>query len=137
MRYEAIVACGELGSRQAAPAIIPLIDDPDVVVQEAAIWSLGRIGGEPARTALLAAYDEMDAGLRDTIEDALSELAFTSGEFDFPLYDLAPGALAADVEDEWLLLSDLDEEPELLPSDDWDDEWAAHSAEYDDVDSLD
>jgi HEAT repeat protein len=138
MRYEAVVACGELGSRQTAPAIIPLIDDPDVVVQEAAIWSLGRIGGEAARTALMAAYDEMDAGLRDMIEDALSELAFAAGDLDFPLYELSPSALAPDVEDEWLPLRDpVDREPEELTSDDWDDEWAAHCAEHDGLDSLD
>jgi hypothetical protein len=137
MRYEAVIACGELGSRRALSSVIQLADDPDPQVLEATLWSLGRIGGDAARDVLLAAYEGADPHLQDVIEDALSELEFAADELDFPLVDLAPGMLQSEEpepEGEWDLVADLDDDLEELAIDDWDEEWAARSVEEDDDD---
>ncbi len=136
MRYEAVIACGEIGSRRAVPAIIHMIHDPDPVVREAALASLGRIGGEAARSALMAAYDEMDTDLREVIEEALSELEFASDDLDFLLYDLAPEARAAEADEEWIMMDDLDADLEASDADAWEDEWSTGLDEDDSPDSV-
>ena len=52
MRFEAARACGELELRRAVPELISAIADVDREVQQAAIYALGKIGGQEARRVL-------------------------------------------------------------------------------------
>ena len=85
LRYESVVALGELGEQEAVTYIIPLIADGDAQVQEAAIHSLGKIGGAIARKALEQAMRSQDAGIADLAQDSF-ELAQAKddplGEYD-------------------------------------------------------
>ncbi|HID86280.1 MAG TPA: hypothetical protein EYP55_02750 [Anaerolineae bacterium] len=91
MRYEAARACGELEHREAVPALIELIEDPDREVQEAAIWALGQIGGGEAHRALQICCQSGDEFVREVAEEALAELEFSRGFLDLPLYELDLG----------------------------------------------
>ena len=53
MRFEAAGACGAIASEAAAQHLLPLLEDEDHEVQEAAIAALGEIGGEVAKEALM------------------------------------------------------------------------------------
>jgi HEAT repeat protein len=88
MRYEAALACGELMLREAVPALIPLLDDADRQVQDAAIWAMGQIGGSQAKQALLEAYQEADDNTRAALDEALAEQALFEGDLDFVLYEM-------------------------------------------------
>jgi len=88
MRYEAAVACGELELSEAVPFLADLINDPDREVQEAAIWALGKIGGNEARRILYTCYEEGDPSLSEAIEEALEHLEFLQAFPDIPLDDL-------------------------------------------------
>jgi len=93
MRFEAARAAGELELSEAVPNLSKLAEDGDQQVREAAIWSLGQIGGPEARAALqklLAAAAEDD---KEFIEDAVENLVFNEGLQDFAL-------LALDEDDE-------------------------------------
>jgi HEAT repeat protein len=76
MRYEAVRAAGELELEEAVPLIGPMLRDPDRQIMEAAIWSLGEIGGAEARrflsTMLQYAEDKDDQGLMEMVEDAIA-----------------------------------------------------------------
>jgi HEAT repeat protein len=87
MRYEAARACGELELREAVPSLIHLIVDPDREVQQAAISALGKIGGQEARRALQACCESDDEVIATAGDEALGELEFTSGIFEFPLHE--------------------------------------------------
>ncbi|NIN64870.1 MAG: hypothetical protein GTO63_09245 [Anaerolineae bacterium] len=87
MRYEAARACGELELRQAVAGLIDLILDPDREVQQAAISALGKIGGREARRALQACCESDDEVIATAGDEALGELEFTSGIFEFPVYE--------------------------------------------------
>jgi len=86
MRYEAARACGELELREAVPILARLIEDDDREVQEAALWALGRIGGQAARRLLVACCESDDEVVAEAAEEALSELEFTEGIFEIPIY---------------------------------------------------
>jgi HEAT repeat protein len=90
MRFEAARAAGELELREAVPALADLLDDPDSQVREAAVWSLGQIGGDQARrtlTDLLETSDDEDE--QDFIQEALDNLAFTDEVNAFTLFEVA------------------------------------------------
>ena len=88
MRYEAVIACGELEASAALSALIGLIEaDPDPEVQETAVWALGRIGGKEARRVLEACCESEDEALRQAAEEALDELDFLGEHLDFPLFE--------------------------------------------------
>lgn len=87
IRFEAARADGELRIRQAVPALLDLLLDPDREVQEAAIWALGQIGGKRARQALDSLMQGDDPGLADAAEEALGELLLMEGDIGLPLYD--------------------------------------------------
>jgi len=75
LRFEAVRACGELEAKDAVTKLISLIEeDPDLEVQEMAIWSLGRIGGDLAREALEACLESDDETLAMAAQDSLDEL---------------------------------------------------------------
>ncbi len=88
MRYEAALASGNLTLREAVPALTRLLDDPDSQVRDAAIWSLGQVGGDQAKQVLLAALDDADEDTAAALEEALAEHALSDGDLDFPMYEL-------------------------------------------------
>jgi Karyopherin (importin) alpha len=73
--------------KQAVPALLDLLLDPDREVQEAAIWALGQIGGDRARQALNILMQGDDPGLADAAEEAFGELLLMEGDIGLPLYD--------------------------------------------------
>jgi len=89
MRFEAARACGELELKEAVPALIRLIADPDREVQQASIYALGKIGGGEARRALRLCCESEDEVIAAAGEEALSELELTTGLFD-SLLDIEP-----------------------------------------------
>jgi HEAT repeat protein len=72
MRFEAARAAGEFELESAVSALADLTNDPDHDVQEAAIWSLGQIGGEKAREALQRRRRTARGALREACDDALA-----------------------------------------------------------------
>jgi HEAT repeat protein len=82
MRFEAARACGELELRQAVPALLRLIADPDREVQQVAISALGKIGGREARRALQLCCESEDEVIAAAGDEALSELELSTGMFD-------------------------------------------------------
>jgi HEAT repeat protein len=75
MRYEAARACGELEAQRSVGQLIRLLEqDPDLEVQEMAIWALGRIGGPAAKSTLENYVESENETLALAAEDALDEL---------------------------------------------------------------
>jgi HEAT repeat protein len=101
LRFEAARACGELEAKEAVSKLAVILDeDPDVEVQEMAVWALGRIGGDMAREVLELCLESDNEALATAAEDALDELNMFS---DMMLYDF-------DDEDEDIeLYDDFDE----------------------------
>jgi len=82
IRFEAVRAAGELSLREAVEPLARVLDEKDdVMIRQAAVWSLGQIGGNSAKRVLqhILANDEED--LVEVAQDALDELSF---EADFP-----------------------------------------------------
>jgi HEAT repeat protein len=78
MRFEAARAAGELELQEAGPALAELTSDTDQQVREAAIWSLGQIGGEFARESLTQLLEQAeDDDAQEFIQEALENLDFT------------------------------------------------------------
>lgn len=77
MRYEAARAVGELGEegRPLLPALLPLVDDDDTEIVEAAIWALGQVGGPNARRILTRLARSKDNARSQAASEALDELA--------------------------------------------------------------
>ncbi len=113
MRFEAARACGELEYVPAVRHLIEVLSDVDENVQQAAVWSLGQIGGDKARQALQAVLESDAEHLYEDAEAALDELEFKGNNLDFTLIDFED-----DDADEWVLDPDGDDE------DDEDEEWA-------------
>ena len=68
------VALGNVGDRDAVPALITSLSAPDAVVREHAAWALGRLGGNRAVQALREALPgEMDEAVRTEITLSLAE----------------------------------------------------------------
>jgi HEAT repeat protein len=88
LRFEAARACGELEAREAIPKLANLVEeDPDLEVQQMAVWAMGRIGGNVARE-LLEYYLESDVeALSLAAEEALDELNLMDGTFDLFDFD--------------------------------------------------
>ena len=82
IRYEAVRASGELLLTDSVHRLIEMLNESDREIQEAAIWSLGEIGGNTAVRALMALANEgIDDDLLDAIEDALNMAVLEVGEF--------------------------------------------------------
>jgi len=88
MRYEAVVACGEIGLASSVPLLGEMLHDRDRQVADAATWALGQIGGKVARDLLLDAYEDADEDAQAAIDDALAEQALSAGTSAFTLHDL-------------------------------------------------
>lgn len=103
IRFEAARACGELEANEAVPYLVQMIEeDPDLQVQEMAIWALGKIGGPTAREALEACLESEVESIALAAEEALDELNLFSDSFD--LFDFTEDD---EDEDDWL---DFDED---------------------------
>lgn len=77
LRYEAARAVGEIGEdgRPLLTALLPLVDDEDIEISQAAIWSLGQVGGPSAKRVLERLARSKDEARRQAARDALDELA--------------------------------------------------------------
>jgi HEAT repeat protein len=74
IRYEAAVACGELGEEEAIPYLAKPINDPDSNVQLAAIRAVGKIGGKSAKEQLSRCLGYSSQAIRKAAEQALGDL---------------------------------------------------------------
>jgi HEAT repeat protein len=100
IRFEAARASGELEAGDAVPKLLEIIEeDPDLQVQEMAIWALGRIGGQVAREALEECLESEVEAIALAAEEALDELNLFSDSFD--LFDFED-----DDDDDWFDLDD-------------------------------
>lgn len=70
----AAVVLGNLGTREAGPALVKGLSDPEALVRSHAAWALGRVGGPEAVEALEAARArEGDLQVRKELAAALDE----------------------------------------------------------------
>ncbi len=100
IRFEAARASGELEASDAVPKLVELIDeDPDLQVQEMAIWALGRIGGPAAREALEVCLESEVESIALAAEEALDELNLFNDSLDLFDFD-------SDDDDDWFDLDD-------------------------------
>ena len=88
VRAEAARAAGELELHDATQPLVELLEDVSDEVIHVAIWSLGQIGSDVARTALL----DIQASAPDPetvkkADEALEHLAFLEGAPDLLTYD--------------------------------------------------
>jgi HEAT repeat protein len=85
MRYEAVSAFANVGSKSNLAHILPLIQDEDREVRLAAVHALGNIGGPTAKKALTSCIQSSDDALRDAASAALEQTNYTgkSLPFDF------------------------------------------------------
>ena len=83
IRYEAANACGELDEEEAAPHLIPLLQDDDFQVQLATIGALGGIGGSLAERALRNCLKKGDPILEDAARSALENIQATEEPLGF------------------------------------------------------
>lgn len=110
MRYEAALAAGNLEILEAIVMLRGLVDDADPQIRDAAIWSLGQIGGDEAKQALLDALDDADDDAAAAIEDALAEQALFEGELDFAPYEFDDDGDDGLIDDLFLEPWDTDDE---------------------------
>lgn len=88
MRFEAARAAGEIELQAAVPKLGQMLEDVDDEVQQAAVWSLGEIGGREATrllTSLADALDEDDE-LLQIVEEALESASIAGGDW-LPVFD--------------------------------------------------
>ena len=88
VRAMAAHAAGELELHDAAQPLVELLEDVSDEVKHVAIWSLGQLGGDTARTAL----EETQASAPDPetvkkADEALENLAFLEGTPDLMIFD--------------------------------------------------
>lgn len=84
MRLEAARAAGEIGDPEAIPLLADLIYDEEVEVRLAAITALGRVGGDRSSEILSQLAEDPEAEpLYEAIDQALDEMDWLGGEFDF------------------------------------------------------
>jgi HEAT repeat protein len=104
IRFEAARACGELEASEAVPRLVEMIEeDPDLQVQEMAIWALGRIGGPLAREALEEYLESEVESIALAAEEALDEINLFSDSLTLFEFD-------GEDSDEWLDFDDEDDE---------------------------
>jgi HEAT repeat protein len=100
IRFEAARASGELEAGDAVPKLLEIIEeDPDLQVQEMAIWALGRIGGQVAREVLEECLESEVEAIALAAEEALDELNLFSDSFDLFAFE-------DDDDDDWFDLDD-------------------------------
>jgi HEAT repeat protein len=95
MRREAARASGELEAKNAVDDLLMLLVDEDHEVRLAAIFALGRLGGQDARTALRTISEEGEPAEAQAAEEALEEMMFYADDpSDVALFN-------EDEDDEW------------------------------------
>jgi len=93
IRAEAARAAGELELHDAAQSLVELLEDVSNEVIHIAIWSLGQLGGDVARTALLNIQASApDPETVKKADEALEHLAFLEGTPDLLIYDFDDSA---------------------------------------------
>jgi HEAT repeat protein len=88
IKFAAVEAAGQLIIEAAVPILLQILEDEEEAddVATAAIWALSQIGGDEARTYLVALIDQTeDEDLVEFLEDALENLNFTE---EFNKFDL-------------------------------------------------
>jgi HEAT repeat protein len=91
IKFAAVEAAGQLIIEAAVPILLQILDDEEEPedVATAAIWALSQIGGDDARTYLVALIDQTeDEDLVEFLEDALENLNFTEEFNKFELLTL-------------------------------------------------
>jgi HEAT repeat protein len=91
IKSAAVEAAGQLSIENAVPILLQILDDEEEPedVAAACIWALSQIGGDDARTYLVALLDQTeDEDLVEFLEDALENLEFTEEYNKFELMDL-------------------------------------------------
>jgi HEAT repeat protein len=74
-RFEAARASGEISDEGAVPHLVRLVEDNDHEVQDAAIMSLGKIGGAEAKRTLQKLSKSADMRIKNAAKAALIELS--------------------------------------------------------------
>ncbi len=74
IRYEAVSACGKMGTEEIVSHLLPLSKDLDTDVQLATIEALGKIGGNEAKRYLHENSNDSNEAIREAIEQALAEV---------------------------------------------------------------
>jgi len=76
IRFEAVRAAGELELSEAVEPLARVLDtEQDVQIRQAAVWSLGQIGGKVAKRVLEHIIAREEATLYEVAQDALEELS--------------------------------------------------------------
>jgi HEAT repeat protein len=118
VQAEAASSAGELEINAAVPTLLELLDDSDLDVRMASVWSLSQIGGNGVRQALenlLEITEDEDEA--NQIDNALDNLDFTEEMKDLALLEIPEDGNGADdfIEDDF-----EDEMDELNSEDDED-----------------
>jgi HEAT repeat protein len=122
VRTEAARAAGELELSAATSALIELLDDDNIDVRSAAIWSLSQIGGPGVRTILEEMQEQTDDEEEaEFITTALDNLDFTEEMAMFTLFDIS-GSPRQVPDAEPVGKPDLEEAFSMLGEDDLDEE---------------
>lgn len=100
VRAEAARACGELEARAAVEDLLVLLTDEEKSVRLAAIFALGRLGGDAAEDALNAVLLSEDEDEVQAAEEALEDVVFFGKADEIPLYDETESEWDED-EDDW------------------------------------
>jgi HEAT repeat protein len=79
VRIRAVDALARKRDVGVAPAIIPLLEDPNQVVVMKVVGALGRIGGQAAFKALLGTLSHNDPGIQAAAEQALDQMQAEHG----------------------------------------------------------
>ena len=87
MRHEAARASGEMELKDAVEQLINLVQQPDRQIRNAAVWSLGQIGGKRAEKALEHWAESNDPELGAAATEALAELRFLTDSMDLLVHE--------------------------------------------------
>jgi len=91
IKFAAVEAAGQLTIEESVPILLQIVDDEEEPeeVATACIWALSQIGGDDARTYLVALLDQTeDEELAEFLEDAIENLNFTEELNKFDLLTL-------------------------------------------------
>jgi HEAT repeat protein len=134
VRMEAARAAGELELSEATSELLELLDDDNVDVRSAAIWSLSQIGGAGVRTILEEMQEQTDDDEEaEFLITALDNLDFTEEMAVFTLFDI-DGSPRPVPDSESVKKPSLDEALTMLEEDDYEDEDDLYYSSDDDLD---
>jgi HEAT repeat protein len=84
-RYEAAIACGEMGEEEAIPKLIELTNDHDIEVSLASVQALGEIGGFRAKSHLQRCLKNPSKVIQEAAKQALERLVTLADPLSFEL----------------------------------------------------